>query len=89
MSRDTYEHRHTFIEESGPFPDFKEVLGDKIVHTPLGQTFICTTLNLDMSKIKPVVMKGLDNGLYHKLSDKSIVLNYPDPNKNSISWEDK
>lgn len=23
MSRDIYEHRHTFFEESGPFPDLK------------------------------------------------------------------
>ena len=53
MSRDIYEHRHTF-EESGPFPDFKSIE----VKTPSGQVFVCTTLNFDKDKIKPVVMRG-------------------------------
>ena len=57
MSRDTYEHRHTF-EESGPFPDFK-ALGDKVVTAPSRQTFICATSTLYKDKIERVSMKGL------------------------------
>ena len=84
MSRDTYEHRHTF-EESGPMPDMK----DLEVVTPSGQTFVCTTLNFDKDKIRPVVMKGLDNVSNHILSDKSIEINDANPDKHMSQWDDK
>ena len=55
MSRDIYEHRHTF-EESGPFPDFAKALQDKYNNIP----------NHILQPSEPVIV--VDAGLHEYLT---------------------
>lgn len=52
MSNDIYQQRQ-FFEESGPFPDFKDV----VYEMPSGNVFIGTTLKLNKDEIKRIVIK--------------------------------
>lgn len=55
MSNDIYQQRY-FFEESGPFPDLKDV----VYEMPSGNVFIGTTLKLNKDEIKPIIMKGIE-----------------------------
>lgn len=68
MSRDIYEHRHTF-EESGPFPDLKDI----VYNMPSGNVFIGTTLKVDNDDFayKALVMPPLTDEQKEKFYGKT------------------